>query len=55
MIQMAALRFLFLKVLRRRYSREDLPLPKRQRRQIPVVLSREEVAHLIECAVTAPF
>jgi site-specific recombinase XerD len=50
MIQMAALRFLFLKVLRRRYSREDLPLPKRQRRQIPVVLSREEVARLIECA-----
>src|ERR1700722_17809906 len=44
MIQMAALRFLFLKTLKRRYSREDLPLPKTPRRQLPVVLSREEVA-----------
>ena len=50
MIQMAALRFLFVKVLRRRYSRDDLPLPKSPKRQIPVVLSREEVARLIECA-----
>jgi integrase/recombinase XerD len=50
MVQMAALRFLFLKVLRRRYYREDLPLPRSPRRQAPVVLSREEVARLIECA-----
>jgi len=50
MIQMAALRFLFVKVLKRRYSRDDLPLPKSPKRQIPVVLSREEVARLIECA-----
>jgi len=49
MIQMAALRFLFLKTLRRRYSREDLPLPK-ERRQLPTVLSREEVARLIDSA-----
>ena len=44
----AALRFLVNKVLRRRFSRDDLPLPKLPRRQIPVVLSREEVAHLID-------
>jgi site-specific recombinase XerD len=50
MLQMAALRFLFLKVLRRRYSRDDLPLPKLLRRQIPTVLSREEVARLIDSA-----
>ena len=31
MIQMAALRFLFLKTLKRRYSRDDLPLPKTPR------------------------
>lgn len=50
MIQMAALRFLFVKVLRRRYTRDDLPLPKTPKRQIPVVLSPEEVARLIACA-----
>lgn len=50
MIQMAALRFLFVKVLRRRYSRDDLPLPKSPKRQIPTVLSREEVARLIASA-----
>ena len=50
MIQMAALRFLFLKVLRRRYTRDDLPLPRSTKRQPPVVLSREEVARLIASA-----
>ena len=50
MIQMAALRFLFLKVLKRRYTRDDLPLPKTQKRQLPGVLSREEVARLIDAA-----
>jgi integrase/recombinase XerD len=50
MIQMAALRFLFVKVLKRRYSRDDLPLPKTPKRQIPIVLSQEEVARLIGCA-----
>jgi site-specific recombinase XerD len=50
MIQMAALRFLFLKVLKRRFSRDDLPLPKLLRRQVPVVLSPEEVARLIDSA-----
>jgi site-specific recombinase XerD len=47
MLQMAALRFLFLKVLRRRFTRDDLPLPRAERRPLPVVLSREEVARLI--------
>ena len=28
MVQMAALRFLYLKVLRRSYSRDDIPLPR---------------------------
>jgi integrase/recombinase XerD len=50
MLQMAALRFLFLKVLKRRYSRDDLPLPKLLRRQIPTVLSPHEVARLIAAA-----
>jgi site-specific recombinase XerD len=50
MVQMAALRFLFLKVLKRRYSRDDLPLPKLLRRQVPTVLSPGEVARLIASA-----
>jgi site-specific recombinase XerD len=50
LVQTAALRFLFLKVLKRRWSRDDLPLPRSVRRQIPTVLSREEVARMIECA-----
>jgi len=49
MVQMAALRFLYLKTLRRRYQRDDLPLPKSQR-QLPLVLSPEEVGRLIESA-----
>ena len=47
-VQTAALRFLFNKVLKRRLLRDELPLPKLLRRQIPVVLSREEVARLID-------
>ena len=50
MVQMAALRFLYLKVLKRRFSRDDLPFPKLLRRQVPVVLSPEEVARLIDAA-----
>jgi hypothetical protein len=50
MIQMAALGFLSVKFLKRRYSRDDLPLPKSLKRQIPVVLSREQAARLIERA-----
>ena len=50
MLQMAALRFLFLKVLKRRFSRDDLPLPKLLRRQVPIVLSPGEVSRLIDAA-----
>lgn len=50
LVQMSALRFLFLKVLKRGWSRDDLPLPRSVRRQTPVVLSPEEVARLIDAA-----
>ena len=50
MVQMAALRFLYLKVLRRSYSRDDIPLPRTLRRQIPIVLSTDEVRRLIDAA-----
>jgi len=42
----AALRFFFLRVLKRRNMKEDLPYPKRRRR-LPIVLSPEEVERLI--------
>jgi site-specific recombinase XerD len=42
----AALRFFFLRVLKRRDMKEDLPYPKRRRR-LPVVLSPEEIERLI--------
>jgi integrase/recombinase XerD len=45
----AALRFLFVKTLRRPYLPEQIPFPKRPRR-LPTVLSQEEVARLIESA-----
>ena len=50
MVQMAALRFLYLKVLRRSYSRDDIPLPRVSRRRIPIVLSTDEVRRLIDAA-----
>ena len=49
-VQMAALRFLYRKVLRRSYSRDDIPLPRTPRRQIPIVLSTDEVRRLIDAA-----
>jgi len=45
----AALRFLFVKTLRRRYLPDHIPFPKRQRR-MPTVMSQEEVARLIASA-----
>ena len=48
--QMSALRFLYCKTLRRNYRRDDLPLPRTLRQQLPTVLSREEVARLIDSA-----
>jgi integrase/recombinase XerD len=48
-IHVSALRFLYVRVLKRREMKEDLPYPK-CRKRLPVVLSREEVAHLIDSA-----
>src|SRR5499427_2050062 len=45
----AALRFFFVKTLKRHQYREFLPYPK-DRRRLPAVLSREEVARLINAA-----
>jgi len=47
--RIAALRFLFVKTLRRPYVQVDLPRPKTEKR-LPVVLSREEVGRLIDSA-----
>src|SRR5436190_4466120 len=48
----SALRFFFTKVLRRPYREIDLVYPKRPER-LPVILSEEEVARLIESASTS--
>jgi integrase/recombinase XerD len=45
----AALRFLYVKTLRRPYLQDDIPFPKRSRR-LPLVLSPEEVTLLIDSA-----
>jgi site-specific recombinase XerD len=47
----AALRFFFIKTLKRHQFREFLPYPK-DRRRLPSVLSREEVSRLINAAGT---
>jgi len=49
-LQTAALRFFYRKVLRRPLFADDAPLPKIIRHQPPTVLSRNEVARLIEAA-----
>jgi site-specific recombinase XerD len=48
-LHIAALRFFFVKTLRRPYLQLDLPSPKRPKR-LPTVLSQDEVARLIESA-----
>jgi integrase/recombinase XerD len=45
----AALRFFFVKTLRRPYLPDHIPFPKRQRR-LPTVLSQDEVTRLIDAA-----
>jgi integrase len=45
----SALRFFFVKTLRRSFLAEHIPFPKQPRR-LPTVLCPEEVAHLIESA-----
>src|SRR5437667_10071415 len=47
--RIAALRFFFVRVLRRPYREIDLVYPKRPER-LPIVLSQEEVAQLIASA-----
>lgn len=49
-VHTAALRFFYRKVLHQRLSADDLPLPKLLRRQIPIVLSPEEVTRIIDAA-----
>ena len=46
---MAALRFLFIRTLHRHEFRQFLPYPK-ARRKLPKILSREEVARLIDAS-----
>ena len=48
-LNICALRFLYIKVLKRRDMKEDLPYPKRPKR-LPIVLSPKEVSRLIVCA-----
>jgi integrase len=47
--RVAALRFFFVRTLKRQQFREDLPYPKKQRR-LPTVLSLQEVTQLIDAA-----
>ena len=48
-LNICALRFLYIKVLKRRDMKEDLPYPKRRLR-LPVILGPDEVAQLIGAA-----
>src|SRR5712672_4583889 len=48
-LHVAALRFFYVKTLKRRYLLKDIPRPKRYRK-LPEVLSSEEVAKLINAA-----
>jgi len=47
--RVSALRFLFVKTLKRHYMLEHIPFPKAPRR-LPIVLSQEEVGRLIDSA-----
>lgn len=51
--RVGALRFFYIKTLRRSWNIEETPYPKK-RIHLPVILSQDEVAHLIESADT-PF
>jgi hypothetical protein len=46
----AAVRFLYCKTLKRRDMKEDLPYPRNYRRHLPVILSPDEVARVIDSA-----
>jgi integrase/recombinase XerD len=49
-LHVAAVRFLYCKTLKRRDMKEDLPYPRNYRRKLPVILSQDEVALLINSA-----
>ncbi|HYM07389.1 MAG TPA: tyrosine-type recombinase/integrase [Terriglobales bacterium] len=49
-LHVAAVRFLYCKTLKRRDMKEDLPYPRNYRRQLPVILSPDEVARVIDAA-----
>src|SRR5262245_56431292 len=49
--QLSALRFFFLKTLKRPWLVDDMPVPKRSIR-LPEILSREEVERLIQSAAS---
>src|SRR5579872_2996916 len=51
-IRLAALRFFYLKTLKRAWSIADTPYPKKIHR-LPTILSQQEVAQLIDAAATA--
>jgi integrase/recombinase XerD len=48
--QVAAMRFFFRRVLKRRFPPDSIPYPKYSRHRTPRVLSPDEVARLIEAA-----
>ena len=50
-VRLAALRFLFVAVLKRRWTVLEMPYPKRPQK-LPTVLSQDEVARLIDAALT---
>ena len=50
-VRLAALRFLFVAVLKRPWTVEDTPYPKRPDK-LPAVLSQDEAARLIDAALT---
>jgi len=50
-VRLAALRFLYVAVLKRRWTVVETPYPKRPD-TLPVVLSQDEVARLIDAALT---
>jgi integrase/recombinase XerD len=49
-LHVAAVRFLYCRTLKRRDMKEDLPYPRNYRRKLPVILSQDEVALLINSA-----
>src|SRR5215471_17056504 len=50
-VRLAALRFLFVAVLKRQWAVDDTPYPKRPD-ALPTVLSQDEVVRLINAALT---